>query len=364
MRVVQVLPSLDGGGAEIVAESLAIGLANRGHDSAVLSLYAISDASMTHEHLISSGVAVGSLTKRPGPSPPTVLALRSWLRTFGPDIVHTHVGGFLYGFPAAYRSGFPLVHTVHNDPRLEVPPTIRRMHSLAYRLGARGVVLSETFVESFRDVHSRRPIGVVPNGVDIARFTKTHSIVRNDRHESFRVLIVGRLEPQKRIDVFLEAMVNISRSLPFAVEARIVGDGPLRDELETLASEPVLDGRVDFTGRVDDIGQHLEWADAFVLSSDYEGMPLAIVEAMAFGLPVVATRVGAVPDLVLDGISGFLVDRQDPQALASRLEQLARDTGLSEAMGRAGRDRSEIFNVTAMVNGYESVYARVCVPYS
>jgi glycosyltransferase involved in cell wall biosynthesis len=276
--------------------------------------------------------------------------------------VHTHIGGFLYGFPAAFRTGIPLIHTVHNDPRCEVSPVVRRMHTQAYRLGAHGVVLSERFVGSFREVHARTPIGVVWNGIDTSRIATSRPEVSDTQRGSFRIVTVGRLEKQKRIDVFLTALADFARSSPVHVEARILGSGSQRDDLKALVPGLEIEQIADFRGRVGDVRRHLEWADAFASTSDYEGMPLAIVEAMASGLPVVATRVGAVPDLVLDGTTGILVDRRDPQAFATSLGRLARDTELRETMGNAGRDRSRMFNVEAMVGGYESVYARVRAP--
>ncbi|NLC57696.1 MAG: glycosyltransferase family 4 protein [Armatimonadetes bacterium] len=155
-----------------------------------------------------------------------------------------------------------------------------------------------------------------------------------------RLLVVARLAPQKRVDRFLQALAAVRQEYA-AVEGTILGDGPLRKELEQLAGQLGLGDAVRFAGPVANVARHLHDTDVLVLSSDWEGTPNAILEAMASGVPVVATRVGGVPDLVQEGRTGYLVEPSDCGPLAEALLRLAQDAELRRAMGRQARQYVE-----------------------
>jgi glycosyltransferase involved in cell wall biosynthesis/SAM-dependent methyltransferase len=166
---------------------------------------------------------------------------------------------------------------------------------------------------------------------------------------------MARLNAQKGIEDWLQAL----QSLPEA-RADIVGDGSLRASLEARAEELGLDGRVHFRGWSTDAGSWLRRWDAFVLPSHFEGFPLAMVEAMLHGLPVIATDVGSVSEAISDGETGLLVPPWQPDALAAAARRLAGDPELARRLGEAGRARAqERFTAAAMARGYERLYARV-----
>ncbi len=152
------------------------------------------------------------------------------------------------------------------------------------------------------------------------------------------LVAAGRLHEQKRFDVLLEAFAAVRRGAP-AARLAVVGTGSLRGELEARAAALGVADGVLFAGFRADVPDVLAAADVFVLSSDDEGLPMVVIEAMAAGRPVVATRVGAVEDLVEDGVTGCIVPRRDPTALAEALSGLLRDAAAARAMGEAGRAR-------------------------
>ena len=205
----------------------------------------------------------------------------------------------------------------------------------------------------------RRKTVVIPNGIDVRNFE--HLPIKQQARAALglpfdQVLIgtVARLDPVKRLDVLLQAMKSLSD-----VYAIIVGDGPERARLGAMRKRLGLD-RVHFVGQQGDVRPWLAALDVFVLSSDWEGMPNAVLEAMAAGLPVVATTVGGMPEVVVDGVTGLLIPPRDPQALAQAINVLLVDPERRYEMGQTGRERvRQHFTVEHMVEETESLYEQL-----
>jgi len=198
---------------------------------------------------------------------------------------------------------------------------------------------------------------VIPNGIDLQDFEHLPNKQRARAAlglspDQMLVGTVARLDPVKRLDVLLQAMT----SLP-DVCAVIVGDGPERESLGAMSERLEIASRVRFAGQQDDVRPWLAAMDVFVLSSDWEGMSNAVLEAMAAGLPVVATAVGGTPEVVVNGVTGLLVPPRDPDTLAQAITRLLRNPDLRREMGQAGRERVEReFSVERMVQATEALY--------
>jgi glycosyltransferase involved in cell wall biosynthesis len=171
------------------------------------------------------------------------------------------------------------------------------------------------------------------------------------------IVVVGRLVPIKRLDVFVEAMALVRHRLP-GVTATLVGDGPERRRLGDAARRLGVDDRLRFAGFHRDVRPWLATARLCVLSSDSEGLPLALVEAMMSGLPVVATDVGDVGDLVEDGVSGFLVPRRDPQRLADRIVEALGNEARRSELGRRAREAALRYETRQVTAAWEGILAR------
>jgi len=205
-----------------------------------------------------------------------------------------------------------------------------------------------------------KKVRVIPNGVDTRRFAP------QEPDPSLRaqlglpagapvVSIVAALRPEKNHELFLHSAALIRRELP---EARflVVGDGPRRPLLQKLAYELSLDNAVHFLGVRQDIPAILALTDVFLLASNMEANPVSILEAMACAKPVVATRVGSIPEAVIDGQTGYLVPPGDARQIADRCLQLLQDPELCRAMGCAGRKQvANGWSVERMVRGYEDL---------
>jgi glycosyltransferase involved in cell wall biosynthesis len=177
-------------------------------------------------------------------------------------------------------------------------------------------------------------IHVIPNGVDVQRFRPGGSPARNG---SVRLLYVGRLTYQKGVDVLIQALHKLASKIQFEVE--LVGDGNARRPLERMVQKFGLAERLHFTGWLDqtEIPQRYQQADIFVLPSRDEGMANVILEAMASGLPVIATSIAGNVELVQHGENGLLVTPDDPEQLADALLALMNEVELRQRMGSSGR---------------------------
>jgi glycosyltransferase involved in cell wall biosynthesis len=175
---------------------------------------------------------------------------------------------------------------------------------------------------------------VIHNGVELDRPRRESGAAARP----FTVLSVGRLRPPKDFGTLIRAMAALERG---SVRLRIAGDGPERAALASEVARLGLDGDVELLGARTDVDELLADADLFVLASESEGLPMSVLEAMAAGLPVVASAVGGVPELVREGETGTLVPPGDSAALAIAIRRIAADPELRDRLGAAGRRRAE-----------------------
>jgi len=276
----------------------------------------------------------------------------------------------LYAGRAARRERVRVVHTEQNNISARRPKSwARRLRTeLLWRYAGR---YADRFCGVARDVVAaagaygtirRRKLTHIPNGID----TSTFAAAEVDR-PAVRTAIgiasdapvigtVGRLAEVKQQGVLIRAFAQILPAFPTA-RLVLVGDGPLRAELEGLAASLGLGGVVLFAGYRPDPERFLAAIDVFVLPSGAEAMPLVIPEAWAAGLPVVATRVGGIPDMVEHGKTGLLVEPGDVDGLAVRVRQLLADRALARGLGRAGRELARArYDVNAMAGAYDRTY--------
>jgi glycosyltransferase involved in cell wall biosynthesis len=301
----------------------------------------------------------------------TFWRLFRWIRRGGYQIVHTHISkAGVLGRLAAAAAGVPVVlHTYHGDVFRSYFSPFRSRILLAFEQAA--AAFSDRLIEVSRATQDRhvaygiaRPdrFTVIPNGIDLTPYDRTPPEARAIRAqlglppEAPVIGTVAMLVPVKRLDVLLAAMETLLRARPDALLV-IVGDGGLRPALQQRAEAPPLSGRVHLLGLRDDVPDLLPAFDVFALSSDDEGYPTSLIEAMAAGRPVVATDVGGVPEVVSRDESGLLVPRRDPDRLADALRSLLDAPDRARAMGLKGRRIArERFDVRRMVARTEALY--------
>ncbi len=283
---------------------------------------------------------------------------REALAAFRPDLFHAHFAlqATAKACELARKAGLPFTFTAHGyDIYREPPPDFSARAASAAAL----VTVSEANALhiSARFGVPRERIEVIPCGIDVERFTP------GDGGEVSppEIVSAARLVPVKRPDLLLVACAILRmRGVPF--RCALLGDGVSRGEAEMLHRILALDGHVELAGAVtqDEVLRRWRRARAGVLCSTSEGMPVSLMEAAACGVPVVATRVGGVAELVEDGVTGLLVPSRDPIALAGALERLLRDPARAREMGDAARRRAiERFSVARQVSRLLELWTRI-----
>jgi len=360
IRVLEVLASLKRAGAERIAVSLACRLDPRRFETGVVSLFDAFSGGL-EPVLAEAGIETWHLGKHSGLDPRMVARLFRVMRAFRPAVVHTHSYVLRYSLPAglAARAG-AMVHTVHNLAAKEVDLAGRLIHRVAFRRRVAAVVVGEQMRRSFRELYGVEPAAVIPNGIDSGAF-RSPGARRQWRRENgfvegdFLIASVARLEPQKNPLGLIESFAQAFGGDP-RWRLLLAGDGSLRETAREYSTRRGVAERVHFLGVRADVAGMLAACDLFALSSYWEGSPLAVMEAMAAGLPVVATAVGSVPELVADGETGLLVPPGEERAFAAALRSLACDPGRRRELADAAVRHAAAFSVDAMVASYAGLF--------
>lgn len=203
------------------------------------------------------------------------------------------------------------------------------------------LALTEDMKRKMRDI-CNGDISVVPNGVDLERFKTSLGAKKGGNAKT--IVFVGRLHPVKGVQYLIEAMAIVHREMS-EVELVIVGDGIERSRLEELADKLDLHGNIQFAGQVpqERVPSIMHRADAFVLPSLSESFGIVNLEAMAAGLPIIATKVGGIPEIVNEGVNGYLVNAKRPDEIADRILMLLRNDEVREKISVNNREKAEMF---------------------
>ena len=362
-RVMYIAHSYDVGGAE----DLVLNLVRHLPDRFEPMVCAIHDLGPIGREIQAAGIPVTALGLNPGLLRPwDVARLRRFLRQTQPQIVHTFLlTASLYGRLAAMLARVPIVigseHNIYHRKR--------RHHALAERLLMSGTASVVVVAESVRDFYIRQihadpaKVDVIHNAVDWAHLQTTMS--RDETRRSLGVpvdvpvvAVIGRLSEQKGHTYLLDALARTAAL--DRVHAVFAGDGDLRESLRARASALGVSSRVHLVGVRRDVGNLLNAIDVFVLPSLWEGLPLALLLAMGAGVPVVATTVSGVPEVVESGRTGLLVAPGDAAALGQAVSLLITDPELRRRLSEAAR--AEVlprFGVDGWVDSVVALYDRL-----
>jgi glycosyltransferase involved in cell wall biosynthesis len=290
------------------------------------------------------------------------MLLSWWRRRWRPDLIHVqgYANTLLFAIEWAHSRGVPVVYEEHQTPTdqfdwwKDFPRTINK--------AAVVVAVSEESARALRDVCGVvRPIvarsPLLPDPLATERDLAPQSLCAAG---SVRMTTVARLSVTKGLDHLLDAIVQVRKRHP-AAEFSVHGDGPLKDELFTHARRLGLDPTTIFVGPFtsrDQLARIMAGTDIFVMSSVLEGQPLALVEAMAYGCPIVTTAVGGIPELIQDGVNGLLCPAGNAERLARHVCTLIEDASLRRRLGQAARRSYEAssFQPSAVCSHLASVY--------
>jgi len=367
--IAHVILRLDVGGMENGLVNLINGMPADRYRHAIICLKDYSDFS---SRLTDADVSLYALNKKDGKD--LILYYRMWrlLKTLRPDIVHTrNLGTIDMLFPAALAGVRTRVHGEHGWDMIDLhgDNTKYRMLRRASRIVASRYITVSAHLRDWL-VHTigvdAAKVSYVCNGVDTRKFSVLpgrSAVSGGPPFSTDGALVIGTVGRVVRVKDQLglaKAFVELLRRVPDGrsfLRLVIVGDGPLHVELREFLNSSGVADICWLPGRRDDVADILQSLDVFVLPSLNEGISNTILEAMASGLPVVATDVGGNPELVQHGETGFLVPPLDPEALAHALLKYADDPGLAREHGAQARTRAEReFSVDRMIAGYLAVY--------
>lgn len=352
MKILQIMPEYGLAGAEIMSENLCYGLKKQNHDVIIVSFFHLETPII--ERLVSNGFKVLFLDKKPGFDCSVIKKLRMIFKSEKPDIVHTHRYVLPYVYLASIGYAHKIVHTVHNVASKEVG---RKQQIIQYFIlrsrKVTPVTISPRVKESFlvRYKLKNKQIPMIYNGIDIDRFEKKANY---DLHNGGTILHIGRFSRQKNHIRLIDAFKLVKAVHPQS-RLQLIGSGDLEQSIIEYVKTNELADSVEFLGLKDDVRPYLYNADVFVLSSDYEGMPITIIEAMATGLPIVSTEVGGVPDMIHDQTSGYLVSLSSDE-LSIALIDLLNSKKLRNQLGDNAKIDSNAFSLSTMTNNYLDVY--------
>lgn len=365
IKVLHVTASLRMGGAE----NLILGLLENVNNKDVethLFMFGKSEDNVQWDDFLKLSIPYRWLDVSKFYNPRILIELIGYIRQNQIDIIHTHLcDGDIVGRIAGWLLGIPVISTLQNAPKDFLSYRFdRRILAIgtARFLGQHMVAVSDTiknqFAEEWQIPFER--LTTITNAVDIDRFLPTgkQKLAQPD-NRPFTIINIGRLVPQKAQHVLLKAGSQLLKE-NINFEIWIVGDGELKDQLLALSKELNLTENVKFLGLRRDISELLKKADVFTLSSDWEGLPLSAIEAMAAGCPAVLTDVGGNAELVQDGKNGYLVPPNQPDLLARAYLRLYSDEHHRFVMGQAAQASVENkFHIKAIAQQYERLYKKL-----
>lgn len=353
-NVLQIMPEFGIAGAETMCESLCYELQNSGqYNVHVVSLFDLHTA--ITQRMEANGISIFYLQKKRGFDLSVVISLYRLMKSLKIDIIHTHRYVMQYAIPAAVFAGVSKrVHTVHNIAEKEVDSLRQVFAYLFYHIcNVTPVSISPIVQQSvmMRYGLNEKHTPVVYNGINFSRCLKINN---HEAHEPFRFIHIGRFSLQKNHGAIIQAAEILkSKGLHFAIT--LIGGSGNEEERKLEVIQKGLDDVIFFSGIQSDVFSFLNESDCFLLPSLYEGMPVTLIEAMGCGLPIIASAVGGVPDMIDDEESGLLIS-PTAEKLAEAMERIIVDPELRASLGKCALEKSKIFSAHNMFVGYNKIY--------
>jgi len=370
--VVHLIYRLDFGGLETLLAQCVNRMPEQKYRHAVVCL---TDYTEFAKKITRPDVKIFALHKSPGPGLGTHGKLWKLLRQLRPTILHTYnLSAIEYAFTATL-AGVPIrIHAEHGRDANDREGKNRKYNLLRRLL----TPFIDCYVPVSHDLQRwlRTTIGVpdaknllINNGVDMDSFKPNDSATYSDQRwrvpaDSFVIGTVGRIQDVKNHAGLIDAFIRLQAQMP-SEKARlrlaIVGDGPLLPAIKAKIADANIADATWLPGARNDIAEIIRTFSVFALPSIAEGTPVTLLEAMSAGLPVVATRVGGIPELVIDNVTGKLVPSNDPEALTTALAAYFRKPDLAAQHGAAGRERIERqYSIATMLSAYTALYDALC----
>lgn len=355
MKILQFMPEFGIAGAETMCENLSTGLMKKGHDVTVVSLYTY-ESSIT-KRLKERGIDILFLDKKPGFDFNMFRKIRSVIKKIKPDVIHTHRYVAQYVIPASLGLNIKVkIHTVHNIALKENTPLARKFNKFFFHFcGLVPVALTKLIKETIVEEYNLKgfAIPVIYNGVPLENCIKKTSYSIG---ETINLLHIGRYSEQKNHIEMIKAIVYLHNKYR-NIRLHLFGDGPLKGIISDCIAKHKAANYIIEHGLCDNPYKHFSDADIFLLPSKYEGMPMTLIEAMGTALPIVASNVGGIPDMIKDKENGLLCS-PIAEDIAQKIEKLILDQRLREQLGCNAILKANDFTSQKMTEQYLNLYAK------
>ena len=359
INVIHIIPTLNVGGAEKLVTDICKNLDKTRFSVNIVTLFEMHDPILLKE-LNDNNVNIISLDKKIGFDFSIIFKLYGIFKKYKPDIINTHLYVIPYVIlPAFLRKIKVKVHTVHSIASREISSKFKRkIIKMAYKyFGFIPIGISDyvkkSIVEEYKLKNSK--VECIYNGIDTNKFTLIDKYIHNNQ---IIFINVGRMNENKNQILLIEAFKLVKEKIQNS-KLYIVGDGELRNKIEEKIIALDLQSDVVLRGKIEDINNELNQASVFVLSSDFEGLPLSVLEAMSCGLPIVTTDAGGVIDIVKNNYNGFIVEKKNKSELANAMIKMCNDKELLKKMGIKSYEFSKKYDIKKVANEYENLYSRL-----
>ncbi|MBC8554277.1 MAG: glycosyltransferase [Candidatus Brocadiales bacterium] len=361
INVVHLVEELTIGGLEKILTTIVLNLNKKKYN---VSVWCLREGGFFADKLVKEGIDVKILHISTSRNPLSIYKLYRLLKSHKFDIIHTHAySAGTIGRVSAFLAGVPVIIS-HNQNVYDYYNKYYHFVERFLSYITDGIICVSDVVKKFANETQgidTKKLVTIYNGIENLRSVsrKETSALRKELGIPIDHSVIGVIAQfsEKKGFGYLIRSASILLKCRKDVNFLLVGDGTIMGDMKQLCHNLKIEKNVIFAGERSDIPEMLSLIDIFVLPSIREGLPLAILEAMACGKPVIATNVGGVPEVVKNGINGILVQPQDPEALHGAMKELLNDAGKRERMGRAGRDIcAKGFSSRVMVDRIEELY--------
>jgi glycosyltransferase involved in cell wall biosynthesis len=350
----QIIPDLGIGGAEIMVEILSLQQVSQGMQVKVISLY--NHQSAITNRMKENRIDLVFLDKMRGFDHKIIWQLVEIMQEFKPDVVHSHLYAVSYAMIAAIRAKVPVkVHTIHNIAVQEFGKRNRLLNRFFYHYcDLRPVSISPEIRKTVQLEYKllENQVAMIYNGINLSKIRPKDNY--QIKGQAVRIIHVGSFKEQKNHAGMIRSFRIVCDRYPNA-KLQLIGGGDLQAKIKALVESLKLEKNVEFLGLQSDVFGFLNQADIFILPSLWEGMPISLIEAMATGLPVVATGVGGVPDMIEHEVSGLIVDINE-ELIAASLINLIENEHLRKNYGLLARQEADRFSDAKMAGDYFRLY--------
>lgn len=357
-KVFIIVPTLGTGGGEKLVIDLATNIDKSKFDVSIVCLFPKKNT-IYEKIAMREGINIIYMNKNMGLDIKLIFSLIRLFKTNKPDIVHTHLNVMPYVLPAVITSKVKSrLHTVHSVAEKEAEGISRLIMKCAYKIFKFTPVAICDYVKgTIEEVYKIKSseISCIYNGINTSLFNRRNLENTKTKREQTHLISVGTLYHVKNHKLIIDAFSEVQKQVP-NIKLTILGDGELRNELEQQIKSYGLNNKIQLKGIVENVWDELNNADIYVMASNYEGLPLSILEAMACELPIIATKAGGVVDIVKNEENGLIIDIGNQKQLQDAIIKLCTDDALREGMSKKSKTLSKRYDIKRVSKLYEEIY--------